>query len=251
MELLAFLRWLRRHPIPVALGVVLSAGIAFMSAQGESRTFGVASQRLVLDTPKSQLLNADPKGADTLTWRAAVLSEMTATGSVKERIAREMGVPARRLGVISMNLTTPDADSPLTAAAQKVEAGTAEPYLVAVGFDERLPLISVDARAPDRAAAARLAKVTTAALMATAPAPPGAVAPQGLVVETIGRPRTKELVDGPRRLVAVGVFGVLLSLWCIGIALVSRARDSLRSPPPAALAPRHWEELAPVRDLPR
>ena len=61
--------------------IVTAAAIALMSAQGESRTFGVASVRLVLDTPKSQLLHADPKGADTLAWRAAVLSEMTATGS--------------------------------------------------------------------------------------------------------------------------------------------------------------------------
>jgi hypothetical protein len=249
MELLAFLRWLRRHPIPVALGVVIAAAIAFMSAQGASRTVGVALQRLVLDTPKSQLLNADPKGVDSLAWRAAVLSEMTATGSVEERIARDMGVPVRSIGVISMNLTDPEVEWPLTSAAQKAEAEAGEPYLVAVGVDERLPLISVATRAPGRAGAVRLAKVTTAVLMAAASAPPSAVAPQGLVVETIGRPRTKEVVDGPRRLVAVLVFGVLLSLWCVGIALVSRIRDALRSPPPGALGPPRWEELAPLRDL--
>jgi hypothetical protein len=244
MELLAFLRWLLRHPIPVVLGVVIAAGIAFMSAQGQHRTFGVATQRLVLDTPKSQLLNADPKGADTLPWRAAMLSEMTATGSVEERIARSFGVPARNIGVISMKLTNPQVESPLTMTALKAEAEADEPYLVGVGFDERLPLISV-------ATAARLAEVTTAALMAAASAPYGAVAPQGLVVETIGRPRTREVVDGPRRLVAVVIFGILLSLWCVGIALVSRIRDALRSPPTGALALHRWEELAPLRDLPR
>jgi hypothetical protein len=249
MELLAFLRWLRRHPIPLALGVVIAAIIAFMSAQGASRTFGVATQRLILDTPKSQLLNAEPKGVDTLAWRAAVLSEMTATGSVEERIAREMGAPARSIGVISMNLTDPEVESPLTTAAQKAEAETAEPYLVAVGVDERLPLISVATRAPDRPAAARLAKVTTEALMTAAFAPSDTVAPQRLVVETIGNPRTKEVVDGPRRLVAVVIFAVLLSLWCVGIALVSRIRDALQPPSPDAIAPPHWQELAPVRDL--
>jgi hypothetical protein len=251
MELLAFLRWLLRHPIPVVLGVVIAAGIAFMSAQGQHRTFGVATQRLVLDTPKSQLLNADPKGADTLPWRAAMLSEMTATGSVEERIARSFGVPARNIGVISMKLTNPQVESPLTMTALKAEAEADEPYLVGVGFDERLPLISVATRAPDRPTAARLAEVTTAALMAAASAPYGAVAPQGLVVETIGRPRTREVVDGPRRLVAVVIFGILLSLWCVGIALVSRIRDALRSPPTGALALHRWEELAPLRDLPR
>jgi hypothetical protein len=249
MELLTFLRWLRRHPIPVALGVLIAAAIAVLSAQGASRMFGVASQRLVLDTPNSQLLNADPYGADTLGWRAAALSEMTATGSVEERIARDMGVPARSIGVISMNLTDPEVESPLTTAALEAEAKAGEPYLVAVGFDEGLPLISVNTRAPDRAAAARLARVTTAALMAAASPPRATVAPQGLVVERIGWPRTKEVVDGPHRFVAVVVFGVLLSLWLVGIALVSRIRAALRTPPSRQPALRPWEELAPMRDV--
>jgi hypothetical protein len=251
MELLAFLHWLRRHLIPVALGFLVAAAVALMSVRGEPRTFGVASQRLVLDTPKSQLVNANPKGADTLAWRAAVLSEMTASGSMEERIARDMGVPAHSLRVMSMNLTEPEVESPLTTAAQEAEAQADEPYLVAVSFDEWLPLISVSTRAPDRSAAARLAKVTTAALMATAPAPPTAAAPQGLVVETIGRPRTKEVVGGQRRVVAVAFFLVLLSLWCVGIALVTRIRDALRPSPPDALASPRWEELIPARDLSR
>jgi hypothetical protein len=251
MELLALLRWLWRHPVPVALGVVVAAIIAYMSVQGASRTFGVATQRLVLDTPKSQLLKADPEGVDTLDWRAALLSEMTATGSVEERIAREMGAPARSIAVISMNLTDPEVESPLTTAAQKAEAEAGEPYLVAVGVDERLPLISVATRAPDRPTAVRLAKAATDALMAAASAPSDTVATQGLVVETIGRPRTKVVVDGPHRLVAVVIFAVLLALWCVGIALVSRIRAAIQPPPPAVIAPPRWEELAPVRDLSR
>ena len=251
MELLAFLRWLRRHPIAVALGVVIAAAAAFMSVQGPSRTFAIASQRLVLDTPKSQLLNADPAGADTLTWRAAVLSEMTATRPLEDRIARDMGVPSRSLGVMSMNLTDPAVESALTTAAQEAEAEAGERYLVAVSFDERFPLITVATRAPDRQAAARLATVTTAALSAAASAPRGTVAPQGLVVESIGRPRTKTVVDGPRRLAAIVVFGVLLSVWCVGIALMSRARSVLGSPPPSTAAPPPWTELAPGSDLSR
>lgn len=248
MELLALLRWLRRHPIPVALGVVIAAAIAFMSAQGSSRTFGVATLRLILDTPKSQLLNAEPEGVDSLAWRAELLSEMTATGSVEERIARDIGAPPRNVGVISLNLTDPELESALTSVAAKAEAETDEPYLAAVGVDKRLPLILVATRAPDGPAAARLAQVAGAVLVAAASAPPSAAEPQGLEVETIGRPRIKEVVDGPRRLVAVAVFTVLLSLWCVGIALVSRIRDALQPPPPGALPPPRWEELAPVRD---
>ena len=150
-----------------------------------------------------------------------------------------------------MNLTDPEVESPLTTAAQEAEAEADAPYLVAVGVDERLPLISVATRAPDRPAAARLAKAATDALMAAASAPPNAVAPQGLVVESIGRPRAKEIVDGPHRLVAVVIFAVLLSLWCVGIALVSRLRDALQSPPPGELPPPRWEDLVPVRDFSR
>jgi hypothetical protein len=250
MELLAFLRWLRRHPIAVGLGVLIAAAAAFMSVQGPSHTFATASQRLVLDTPKSQLLNADPLGADTLTWRAAVLSEMTATRPLKDRITRDMGVPSRSLGVTSMNLTDPAVESALTVAAQEAEAEAGARYLVAVSFDERFPLITVATRAPDRHAAARLAAVTTAALSTATTAPPGTGAPQGLVVESIGQPRTKTVVDGPHRLTAIVVFAVLLSVWCVGIALLSRVRNVL-APPPRAAAPPPWTELAPGSDLSR
>lgn len=248
MELLAFLRWLRRHPIAVALGVLIAGVAAVLSVQGPSRTFATASQRLVLDTPKSQLLNADPQGADTLTWRAAVLTETTATRPLQDRIARDMGVPRRSLAVTSMNLTDPAVDSALTTAAQEAEAEAGALYLVAVSFDERFPLITVATRAPDRQAAARLATVTTAALSAATTAPSGTAEPQGLVVESIGKPVTKTVVDGPHRLTAIVVFVVLLSMWCVGIALLSRARNVL-GPPPRAAAPPPWTELVPGSDV--
>jgi len=247
MELLALLRWLRRHPVLVALGLVIAAALAFRAAQGESRTFAVASQRLVLDTPKSQLLEADPKGADTLPWRAAVLAEMTGTDSVGTRIARDMGAPARSVEVISMNLTVPEVASPLVTAAEKAEAAAGERYVALVGFDQRLPLITVATRAPDRRAAVRLAHLTASALMAAATAPRTAVEPQGLTVQAIGRPRAKEVVDSPRLAVPVVIFVVLVSLWCVGIALLSRVRNALRAPAPAERAPRRRGELVPVR----
>jgi hypothetical protein len=247
MELLSFLRRLRRHPIALVLGVVVAGALAFKMAQGASTTFGVATQRLALDTPKSQLLVADPKGADTLSWRAAVLSEMIAIPSVKADIARGVGTPARSVDVLSMNLVVPEVASPLITAAQKAEAAASERYVAFVAFDQRLPLITIATRAPDRQAAVRLAKVTTSALMAAATTPRTAVKPQGLVVEPIGRPRSKVIVDGPRLVVPVVIFAVLISLWCFGIAFLSRVRDLLRAPVAAAPAARRRGELVPVR----
>src|SRR6185436_8163629 len=126
-------------------------------------------------------------------------------------IARGVGAPARTVDVLSMNLVVPEVASPLITAAQKAEAAASERYVAFVAFDQRLPLITIATRAPDRQAAVRLAKVTTSALMAAATTPRTAVKPQGLVVEPIGRPRSKVIVDGPRLVVPVVIFAVQIS----------------------------------------
>ncbi len=67
------------------------------------------------------------------------------------------------------------------------------------------------------------------------------------MVEPIARPRAKEIVDGPRLVVPVVVFAVLISLWCFGIVFLSRVRDVLRAPASPAPVGRRRRELVPVR----
>ena len=241
MELLAFGRWLRRHPVPVVLGALVAGVVGLMAMRGETHTFGVATTRLVVDTPDSQLLNPAPKGAETLPWRSGILAEMTATGSSIRRMARDMGIPASSVAAISTNLTDPEMPSMLIGHALEAEAERPEPYLVAVGFDERLPLITIATTAPDRARAARLANAATTELIHITSATATGGNPPGIVVEKIGPPRSKAVVEQPLRRLGAFAFAVVFILWCLGFALLSRLWGALRSPGGGPAGPPQWE----------
>ena len=241
MELLAFGRWLRRHPVPVVVGVLIAGVVGLMAMRGETKTFGVATTRLVVDTPNSQLLNPAPKGAETLPWRSGILAELAATDSAIARIARDMRVRPSSIAAISTNLTDPETPSLLSGHALEAEADRPEPYLVAVGFDERLPIITIATTAPDRAQATRLANAAATELIHITSASTTGGNPPGIVAERIGPPRSKAVVEQPVRRLGAFAFAVVFTLWCLGFALLSRLWDLLRPPRGAPASPPQWE----------
>jgi hypothetical protein len=232
MELVALLRLLWRHRRLVALGLVAATAVALIFAPGRSESFAVASARVVIDTPDSQLLNAKPEGADTLLWRAGMLADLTGSESVKSQIARDVEVPAESVVVVSPHLTVPEAATPLSVSALEAAGATSQPHAVAVGLsDDRLPIISIDTRAPDRAGAAGLVTATVNALRTLVSAPHSGANLRTLAVETVGPARTREVVGRPRPLAGMKVFGAVFGLWCVGmafalvIARLSRRRE--------------------------
>jgi hypothetical protein len=219
VELVAILRVLWAHRILVALGAVVAIAAGLMVARGETTSVGVASTRIVLDTPDSQLLLPVTKGADSLGWRAALLANLTASQSVREDIADEVGIRPDRLVVIEPLLTTPTVRTALAPRALEAAEHTTADYVLTVRFDPELPIISVEALAPDRRAATRLAEAATGALTAAAKAPPDTRGKQGLVVNELGTPRTRAIVSGPGRAMPVAVTVVLFGFWCACVAL--------------------------------
>jgi hypothetical protein len=99
-------------------------------------------------------------------------------------------------------------------------------------FDKTI--ISIDTRAPDRAAAARLVTATVDGLRALASAPSEGAELQTLAVESMGPVTTREVVSGSRRLARMGIFGAAFCLWCVGIALAVGIRRLSR--------PREWRD---------
>lgn len=235
MELVALLRLLWRHRWLVALGLVAAAALSLVLAPGRSETFAVASGRVVVDTPDSQLLSAEPEGTDTLPWRAAMLAELVGSDSVKRQIARDVEVPAQSVVVVAPHLTVPEAATPLSVSALEAAGAASQPHVVAVGAsDPRLPIISIDTRAPDRAGAARLVTATVDGLRALASAPSEGADLQTLAVESMGPVRTQQVVSGPRRLARMGVFAAAFGLCCVGMALAVGIRRLSR--------PREWRD---------
>ena len=101
MEAITILRELWRLRYLVFLGAILALAIALMTAYRislappklESRQYhvGVASARVLVDTPDSQVVDLNPKGADALSSRASLLANLMASSPVKTIIARDAG----------------------------------------------------------------------------------------------------------------------------------------------------------------
>ncbi len=152
MELVALLRVLWRFRIAVAVGAIVAIGVGLMLTRGATSRFGVASMRVMLDTPQSQTVDANPTGAATLEWRAGLLADLMGSDALRLRIARQMGIPADSLVVTAPYLSVPVVPVPLPRHALDVAAVIPQPYQLAIQAASWLPIIRIDARAPSRAA---------------------------------------------------------------------------------------------------
>lgn len=229
MELVALLRILWRRRVYVLAGLVLALAIGFAASRGPSTQLGIASTRVVLDTVDSQLVDAEPVGADTLAWRAALLGDLMGSDAGRPRIAYAMGIPERDLAVVAPHLNEPPKNTPLARRASEAAAVTTQPYVVAIQADGPLPIIDVDATAPSRGDAARLATAATDAIRQIAAAHRDTAELLAFVVDDAGAMKTKAITNGPRRGLAAGLALVFLALWCAGVIVVSHLAARRRS----------------------
>jgi hypothetical protein len=120
--------------------------------------------------------------------------------------------------VVDDRLTTPAVLTALPEAAARAAAADHRRYELTLHADETLPIITIDARTPDRRSAVRLAAVAANTLKVVA-APGDAPATRGSVVNVFSPISAREVVQGPRRLFALIAFVVTLVLWCTCIAV--------------------------------
>jgi hypothetical protein len=219
--------WWRR--IFVLLGVVLAIGAAAKVAGGTGDGRAGAEVRVLLDTPQSQLVNADPARVESLPWRANLLSQLLGTEPARQQIARGAGIPADQLAVVDLDLATPTVPAPLPVAAAESALNPREAYLLSVHSDALIPLISLEAQAPDRGAAARLAEAAAHALKISA-APADIPEARSLIAEPVGPITTRSIPSDHRTLRMLGMAIVLFGLWCAGVVLVSAIARSMRLP---------------------
>jgi hypothetical protein len=227
MELVPLLRVLWRRRLVVGLGALLAIGIGVIVGPAAPVHGGAATTRVVLDTPSSQIVFRDPRGADTLTWRAALLTDLMATEETRAGIARAVGVPESRLVIVVPALTAPSDPTTLPIAATEAAALRPEPYVVAFRYDTTLPVISIETHAPNRGAAARLAEAATRALQAGS-SPNTTDVTQGFVVDSVAPIQARATVSGSRPVKALGLAVFFLGFWCAGVAVVPRVVRILR-----------------------
>ncbi|HEY1276625.1 MAG TPA: hypothetical protein VGF25_17070 [Thermoleophilaceae bacterium] len=228
MEVVAFLRNLVAHRVLLVLGALLAIGAGLALARGQTTHTGVASARMVLDTPDSQLLLPTPQGADSLGWRAALLASLMSSHPVRERIAHDVGLRPDRLVVIEPRLITPTTPTALAPRAIEASTETTARHVLTVRYDPELPIVTLEAHAPDRGGAARLAGAAIRELRAEATPPSDTPGMQKVVVEAFGKPRVAEIAHRPSRMLPVAAAVVLFGLWCAGLTLALAAAGAWR-----------------------
>ena len=228
MELVPLLRELWRRRILVAAGAMAAIAVGVVLPTGGTARTGVASTRVVLDTQRSQLLNTAPAGADTLAWRGALLAELLVSDPVRRSIAHDIGVAPNRLAIVEPTLAVPTVPAALPRVASEAAAVTAEPYVLTVRFHEQLPIVSIEAAAPDRARASALARAATDALDA-ASSPSGAGRNvQAFVVDRIAPVQAKEVAAGIKPVVKLALPVLLFGCWCIAVIMLPALAGAVR-----------------------
>jgi hypothetical protein len=233
VELVAVLRLLWRRRIAVVAGFVASLAVGVTLGKSPTPPSGIAQTRVVIDTQTSQLVTGNPKGADSLPWRATVLGMLMPTDDSRRRIAAEMHIPLNELAVTDLELTLASVPASLPAAALKASSATTEPYVVDVHTDDVVPIISIDTTAPTRADAARLAEAAVHAVQYGAPAQ-STEELQGLSVQQVSPVAAKALPGGPGHMKMAMLAVVVFCMW---LAFVVFGRGGRRRWAPQKIAP--------------
>jgi hypothetical protein len=264
MELVDLARALWRRRVLVAIGVLAALALAGKSlTKPRPPSSGLAWTRVIIDTPKSQLVTPDPDGMDTLIWRAHLLADLLTSQESGDAIARAAGVPPKDLRVQEPLLYASTVPTPLPVAAQKSAAIVPERYVVTLQYAWNLPVIEITAAAPDTATAVRLAKAATATLEAADTPDPSAVAAaaaaakdaaraadgaviqdgaptrddsaalaKGVVQEFTAQPaagiESRVVIARSGRLKGLMMAAALLVAWCVCVPLLPRIRPPRR-----------------------
>jgi hypothetical protein len=231
--------WRRRRI--VAVGVVVGLLVAVATAyrvrigvppelERRHTSVGMASAKVLVDSQRSQVVDLggaqDQPDVVALIVRARLLANLIATSPLRERIARRAGIDARTFTAVAPSLGVDGPGGGAFAASVK----NTRAKLMTVYFDESLPIITIDGRAPDAATAARIstAAVTEMTSYLAASAERDQVpASRRLVVDPLGPARSATATVAPRRLAALLVGVLAFAAWCgaaLGVRRLVRRR---------------------------
>ncbi len=243
--------WRLRRYAPGVCVVALLAGVfathtVSFPPKSKSYDVGVATAQILVDTPQSQVVgdssSVSAAGAQTLGTlgvQANLLAGLMVEGPIKTDIAQRAGLKPNQLIGSSAAVTVPSASgSGSTSGAssisvpsgQNVYALTTQILTDSAG-QNTLPIIEIDAQAPDEAKAVRLANAAVAGLQdfvnseaAVERIPDG----DRLSITSLGISQAGTQTHGPSQLIGVLVALVVLLLGFASIHWVKAVIRGLR-----------------------
>ena len=219
MDIHSHLRVLWRRRVLVGLGLLISIAAAAKVAGERGDTFAVAQARVLVDTPRSQLIDAHPALVETMPGRAGVLAKLLETGSGRQLLADRIGIAVSELAVVDSQLLVPTVPASLPRAAAEAAARVTEPYVLTVRTDAFVPLISIKTQAPEPNAAAALARAAVDFLRASAPTAEASGTAK-FAVQPVAPVKARVLGSGGSSKMAAAAALVLFGLWCAVLGLV-------------------------------
>jgi hypothetical protein len=228
MQTVTILRqlWLHRRLTAVAALVAVVAGLAI---QSQRHQVGVATARILVDTPDSQVVDVAPRGSDTLGVRANLLANLMVDGVVKAAIAKRAGLRPDEFAGIAESAVGTVGSAPGGPTARVLRT-----QVLAATDGERLPIIDVETQGPNAAAATTLANASVNGLNdylnAKASQDPVA-AGQRLRVSGLGVAQGRSEPRGPKRLLVMVAVLLVFAAGCALILGVPRLGGALREQP--------------------
>lgn len=227
MASVKILRALWHRRVLVGLVVVLSVAagwaLAFKptSFPPESRAYhvGVATASLLVDTPKSQVVEVAPEGSEMLGSRANVLANLMVDGEVKDGIAARVGVPSRKL--LATALT---ADGSAVPPKLKADSWAFTATVVTTSDMSELPIIRIETQAPTVAQSITLANAVVTGLTdyLNSKASTETVSDRRrLRVTGLGAPQAHLAARGPGLMMGAAAALFLLFTGCVAILAIS------------------------------
>lgn len=235
METVKILRELSRHRLLVSIAALAAILVGLLmtytlSLPPKSRAYevGVASARILVDTPRSQVVEVAPRGSEALGARASLLSALMTEGEVKAAIARRAGLAPRQL------VSSAEAEPTVVPAGDRPpsELYLLHTRLVTNAHGEALPMIEVEAQAPDAEQAGKLATAAVAGLsthLDSKAAVEDVPDARRLGVTGLGAPQAATEVRGPRRLFALAAALIVFVGACGAIVLFAALRRGWRA----------------------
>lgn len=230
MELVFLFRRLWRRRLLAVAGVVVAAGAGQFLSGGSTQGIGTASTRLAITTSQA-VVQASAPASQSNTGpppnHAPWVADLLATGTAKREIAGAASIPADQLAVVDVNVNQLVVATPLPTAVSQASASFGARYTLLVNpSGGELPVVELDAEAPDRGGAERLLVAARQVLTDLASGSHGS----GLIVTVISPSTSRQVERGPRKLTKVITVLMVFLVWCfIVLAVPDKRRWRRRS----------------------
>ena len=234
MQLYAILNELWRRRIVVAIALVISVFIGLMVAfrvgpgglTPRAREIGVASTRVLINTPSSIVADLNPAGGTSLPTHAQLLGNLLSSDQVHNAIAKSAGLAPADLTVSPLAVGGV-VQTPLAVTAPAPVGASS----VSVNADPLLPLITISATAPTPQQAAALANGSVKVLQTyiqTVAGEQNIPTSRRPVITSLGSAVGLPSTSGPSKLYSAIAIILLFGLSCYVILVVSGGKARIR-----------------------